>query len=131
MIEPGDQRGTSGKPLAVIGEGLYLLNLLFPLLPLLGLLWLYTRRHNHPAALVRVHLRQALLGAVIVALLFLGANLMILLLGGYRSLHALVIFEVYYILVVPLFLIPGLIGLIKAMSGQIYRYPLIGGHDEA
>ena len=58
-----------------------------------------------------------------------GLYLLILLLGGYRSLHALVIFEVYYILVVPLFLIPGLIGLIKAMAGQIYRYPLIGGRD--
>ena len=122
-----DQSAAPGKSLAVIGEGLYLLNLLFPLLPMLGLLWLNTRRHRYPVALARIHLRQALLGAVLTTLLFLGANALILLLGGYRSLHALVIFEVYYILVVPLFLIPGLIGLIKAMAGQVYRYPLIGG----
>jgi uncharacterized membrane protein len=115
-----------GKAIAIISEALYGLNLLFSLLPLLGLLWLYFRYHDHPADLARIHLRQALAGALVVSAIFLGANLLILVLGGYRSMATLIVFEVYYIAVVPLFLIPGLLGLIKAMAGEPYRYPLIG-----
>ncbi len=117
------------KTLAVVSEGLYLLNLLFPLLPLLGLIWLRYRHRKHMAALVRNHLPQACRAACIATAVFIAANLLILLLGGYRSIHALIVFEVYFIIVVPLFLIPGLFGLIKAMAAQTYRYPLIGRKD--
>ena len=118
-----------GKRIAVIGQALYLLNLLFPLLPLLGLAWLHARHGAHAPRLARVNTRQALAGAAVSTALFAAANLLILALGGYRSLHALIIFEVYYIVVVPAFLIPGLIALIKALSGQVYRFPLFGGKD--
>ncbi len=115
-----------GRAIAIISEALYLFNLLFSLLPLLALIWLYFRHRDHPAALARIHLRQALIGALIVSAIFLGANLLILLLGGYHSIATLIVFEVYYIAVVPLFLIPGLLGLIKAMAGDAYQYPVIG-----
>jgi uncharacterized membrane protein len=121
----------AGKTLAVASEGLYLLNLLFPLLPLLGLAWLRYRYRHHTATLVCNHLPQAFLAACITSGVFLAANILILYLGGYRSIHALIIFEVYFILIVPLFLIPGLIGLIKAMSAQTFHYPLIGSKHEA
>ena len=126
MQEPDTVPEPAGSPLAIISEGLYLLNLLFPLLPLLGLSWFYSRHRNHATALVRIHLRQAFIAAFISTGIFLGANLLILSLGGYFSLHALIIFEVYYIFVVPLLLFPGLIGLTKAISAQVYRFPLIG-----
>ncbi|MBV2090643.1 MAG: hypothetical protein KUF72_07120 [Candidatus Thiodiazotropha sp. (ex Ctena orbiculata)] len=118
-----------GKTLAVISEGLYLLNLLFPLLPLLALAWLWLRHRGSATGLLLNHLRQAFIGAVIATLLFTTANLLIIILGGYHSLHALIIFELYYIICVPLLLIPGLLGLIKAMAGQTYRFPLIGRLD--
>lgn len=119
----------NGKTLAIVSQGLYLLNLLIPLLPLVVLSLLYLNRDVGGKPLARINLTQALIGAGISSLLFIAANLLILLLGGYRSLQALIIFEVYYILLVPVFLIPGLIALIKAMSGQIYRFPLIGGKN--
>ncbi len=115
-----------GKSLAIISEGLYLLNLLFPLLPLLGLAWLHYRHRNSEFDLVRNHLPQAFIGACISCSIFIAANLLVLALGGYGSIAALITFEVYFIAVVPLFLIPGLMALIKAMSGQQFRYPLIG-----
>ncbi|MBL3598597.1 MAG: hypothetical protein JMN25_01855 [gamma proteobacterium endosymbiont of Lamellibrachia anaximandri] len=115
-----------GKTLAIISEGLYLLNLLFPLLPLLGLAWLRYRHRSSEFDLVRNHLPQAFIGACISSSIFVAANLLILALGGYGSIAALITFEVYFIAVVPLFLIPGLMALIKAMSGQQCRYPLIG-----
>ncbi len=115
-----------GKPLAVISEGLYLLNLLFPLLPMIGLAWLRYRHRNSEFDLVRNHLPQAFIGACISSGIFVVANLLILALGGYASIASLITFEVYFIAVVPLFLIPGLMALIKAMSGHHYGYPLIG-----
>lgn len=129
MSADGDATEIPGKALAVISAGLYLINLLLPLLPLLGLVWLYFQHRNHAPRLAKINLMQALIGAALSSALFAAANILILSLGGYRSLHALIVFEVYYILVVPLFLIPGLITLVKAMSGQLYRFPLIGGKD--
>ena len=128
MPEPETQTRTT-KRIAVIGEGLNLLNLLFPLLPLLGLAWLWSRHRTDDSALLRNHLRQALRAAMISSAVFLAANLLILYLGGYRGIQALIVFEVYFILVVPLFLIPGLLGLLRAMDGRPYRYPLIGDRD--
>ena len=124
-----DYDANQGKTLAVISEGLYLLNLLFPLLPVVVLAWLWWRHRRHAKALVRNHLHQSLFGAVIVSIVFMAANLLIIFLDGYRSLQALVIFEAYYIVCVPLLLVPGLIGLVKAMAGQAYRFPLIGRID--
>ena len=72
------------------------------------------------------HLGQALAGALISTTLFILANLIIVLQGGYRSVTALIVFEVYFVVVVPIMLIPGLMALIKAMSGEPFRYPLIG-----
>ncbi|MEW8323190.1 MAG: hypothetical protein AB2606_11155 [Candidatus Thiodiazotropha taylori] len=130
VAEPDRQlEVVEGKTLAVISEGLYLLNLLFPLLPLLALTWLWLRHRGSATGLLFNHLRQAFIGAVIASILFTAANLLIIILGGYRSLHALIIFELYYIICVPLLLIPGLLGLIKAMAGQSYRFPLIGRLD--
>jgi uncharacterized Tic20 family protein len=126
MTDSKSAAEADGKRLAVISEGLYLFNLLFPVIPLLGLGWIYSRHRGHEIGLVRNHLGQAFFGATIATTIFLAGNALILLLGGYHSISALIIFEVYFIIVVPLFLIPGLLGLIKAMASQHYRYPLIG-----
>ncbi len=72
----------AGTHIAVISEGLYLLNLLFPLLPLLGLGWIYSRHRKHETALVRIHLRQAFFAALLSTCVFLAANLLILALGA-------------------------------------------------
>ena len=78
MSSSGDAAETPGKLLAVVGEGLYLINLLLPLLPLLGLVWLYLQQQDHAARLVRVNLLQALIGAGISTSLFIAANILIL-----------------------------------------------------
>ncbi len=116
--------------LAITGEGLYLLNLLFPIISMLLLTGIYLRHRKHKEALVRNHLRQAFTAALITTAIFLAANILILLLGGYYSIYALIIFEVYFIVVVPISLIPGLLGLIKAIAGEKYYFPLIGGSHE-
>ena len=119
-------RRDSDKRLAVTAESLYLLNLMFPLIPLVFMLIMYRRRFGEAAALGRNHLRQSLLAAFISSGLFILANLFILAHGGYRSVAALITFEVYFIAVVPLFVVPGLMALLRAMNEQEFRYPLIG-----
>ncbi len=123
---------TKGKGLAIAGEGLFLLNLLFPGIPLLILIYLYLRHRNTPHLIVECHLKQPLITALISTALFLIINLVAFLSGGYSSLdnlvsiHSLVALEVYTLLVLLPFTVPGLLGLTKAMSGQCYRYPLLG-----
>lgn len=119
-----------GKRIAVFSEALYLVNLLLPVIPFLFLLTLYFRHRQHESVVARNHLKQATTGATIATVVFIIANIVVMLFGGYKSITALITFEVYYIVFVPLFLIPGLFGLIRAMSGESYRFPLIGKYAE-
>ena len=116
-----------GKPAAIIGEGLFLLNLLFPVLPLIPLAILNMKQRSTSNQYLRAHLKYPLVAALISTSLFLLGCLYIVLSGGYTSIsiELIVVLEAYTLLVVIPLLIPGLIGLIKAMSGEIYRYPLI------
>lgn len=114
------------KRLAIGAQVLFMLNLLFPLLPLLALALLALWHPQRQLPLARNHLRQGLAGAMASSLLFIAANLAIITQGGYRSMTALVAFELYYLLVVPLFLVPGLLGILRAMAGTEFRFPLLG-----
>jgi len=121
-----------GKGVAIAAESLYLLNLLFPLLPFLILTGLYLKHRDSPRLLVECHVKQTWIVALVTTLLFALINLVAWWLGGYRSLdtlvsiHSLVALEVYTLLVILPFAIPGLLGLTKAMNAQCYRYPLLG-----
>jgi len=128
----GHERDNPGKGLAIAGESLFLLNLLFPVLPLLALGVLYFRHRNTANLLVECHLKQPWITALFSTALFLLINLVAALSGGYSSLenlvsiHSLVALEVYTLLVILPLTVPGLLGLTKAMAGQCYRYPLLG-----
>lgn len=121
-----------GKGIAITVEGLFLLNLLFPFLPLPVLGSFYFRYRNNPRLLVECHVKQTWIMALLSTALFVIINLVAWWMGGYRSLdgivsiHSLVALEVYTLLVVLPFAVPGLLGLTKAMSGQCYRYPFLG-----
>ena len=126
------ERHTEGKGLAIAAESLYLLNLLFPLVPLLFLGWIWVRHRNSPRLLVECHVKQTWIMALLSTALFLLINLVAWWSGGYQSLdklisiHSLVALEAYTLLVILPFAVPGLLGLTKAMSAQCYRYPFLG-----
>ncbi len=117
-----------GHMTAIIGEVLYLLNLLMPILPLLFLIALNLKHRTTTNAYLRDHLKQPLVAAIISTNLFLLGCLFIIMTGGYKSIsfELILVLEVYTLAVVMPFLVPGLIGIIKAISGDRYRYPLIG-----
>lgn len=121
-----------GKGLAIAGEGLFLLNLLFPLLPLIPLGLVYYRNRDKNNLFLESHLRQPWLAALISSALFILINIVAAVSGGYSSLeniisiHTLIALEVYTLAVILPFTVPGLLGLTKAISGHAYRYPLLG-----
>ncbi len=126
------ERHNPGKGLAIAGESLFLLNLLFPLVALLPLAILYFRHRNNANLLVECHLKQPWITALFSTGLFLVINLVAAWSGAYSdlndlvSIQSLVALEVYTLLVVLPLTIPGLLGLTKAMAGQCYRYPILG-----
>jgi uncharacterized Tic20 family protein len=127
-----EQRTQEKQGLAIASEALYMLNLLFPLIPLLALASIFFRHRKDPSLFVRSHVIQPFIAALISTSLFVIINLIAALLGGYSSMdnlisiHSLVALEVYTLLVILPFLVPGLIGLTRAMSGVSWHYPIIG-----
>lgn len=111
---------------AVIAEVLYILTSLVPVIGFLALCGFYLRHRHCQNSLTRVHLKQAFIAGCLITSIFIIANFLIILLGGYHSINTIIIFEIYLMIFVPIFVFPGIMGLVKARSGQAYRYPIIG-----
>ena len=113
---------------AVMAYGLMLLNLLFPIVMYFMLLVVWQRHRHSPDRLLFMAVNQSWLAATLSTCLFISANVLIITLAQYQSTFALITFELYFIGVVPIFLIPGLLGLVKSLSHEVFTYPLVGGY---
>lgn len=111
---------------AVIAYGLMLLNLLFPVVVYLFLTVMWIKYKNSGDHLLHVAINQAWIAATLSTSIFITANILILSFAAYKSTFALIAFEIYYIFVVPIFLIPGLMGLVKSNAHLVYYFPLLG-----
>ncbi len=111
---------------AVIAESLYILTCLVPPLGYPLLLLLYVRHRQNKEPVSRAHVQQTFIAGSLITLLFVCANFLVVLLGGYISIHSLIIFEAYLMIIVPLFIFPGILGWVKARQGEIYDFPLLG-----
>ena len=109
-----------------IAQAFYLLNLLFTGIGLVVIVYLYLRKRATASNLVRQHLHQCLLATAITSVLFLLFNILIISRDGYFSMSGLIILEVYYMIIVPICFVPGIIGLNRALKGQEYYFPLVG-----
>ena len=115
-----------GKTLAIAAESLYLVNLL--LLPgiafaLLLVLFLWQRRDASPLA--ANHLAQTI-GVSVLGGALLVVTLLIALLGGFDSGYTWVVVVLYFTFIHSTLIFMGVLGLVRALSGQHYRYPLLG-----
>lgn len=113
--------------IAVAAESLYLVNLL--LLPGLGfmlLLLLYWKKHKQVSALNLNHLQQTISASIWGGILIIVVNALIILLGGYDGAYTWMIAVIYFTLVHSTFILLGMIGLVKALAGQCWSYPLVG-----
>lgn len=113
--------------IAVTAQSLYLVNLLLlPGLAFLLLLMLYLVKRRSTSEFSLFHLRQAISASLWAGILLIFFNLVIVVSGGYEGPWTWVIAIIYFTLAHSTLIILGMIGLIKAMAGEYWRYPLIG-----
>ncbi len=128
---PRGERGErAGRGLAVAAEALYLANLLIaPGLAYALLVLLYLRHRREAPPLARGHLRQATLAGFWAGILLIVATTLIATLGGPSQPATWVAVILYFTTVHAALVLAGALGLARALSGQPFRYPLIGPRD--
>ncbi len=113
--------------LAVIAESLYLINLmLLPGLAFVLLLVIYLRSKNTADPLSRNHLQQTVVTSIWAGALLILVNALIIVLGGYDGPYTWMVVIIYFTTAHSCFILAGVFGLIKALAGQCWSYPLIG-----
>lgn len=116
-----------GPPLAIAAEALFLINLM--LLPVLGFLLLcglWWRERAHVDPLVRSHLRQTVVASLWGGGILVTTSVAIFVIGGLDNPWSWVIGVLYFVLVHAALILLGFLGLVRAMNGRDWRYPLIG-----
>lgn len=123
-----DTEAEEDTRLAIAAETLYLLNLLLlPGIAFLILIGLYLYYRNNASSLSTGHLKQGISASLWAGFLLVFCNLFILLSGGYDGPWTWVIIVLYFTIAHSTLILLGIIGLIKALAGQHWHYPLIGG----
>ena len=111
---------------AALAEAFFIGNLLFVGVFYLALWILYFFRYDKTSEVARRHLKQALICSSISTAIFVSINIFIILTTGYASVVALFSLEFYFMLLVPLFLVAGILGFSKAIKNLDFSCPLIG-----
>ena len=120
------QKQTLNDHTAAYAEAFFIGNLLFVGVFYLALWVLYFLRYKKASAITQRHLKQTLIGSSISTTIFISINIYIMLTSGYASVTALFSLEFYFMLLLPLFLVVGIMGFTRAIKGVDFSYPLIG-----
>ncbi|MDP1526448.1 MAG: hypothetical protein Q8M20_11605 [Rhodocyclaceae bacterium] len=122
-----DEPRAAGQDLAVMGESLYLINLMLaPGLAFLGIVWLWFKHRHSAPPLARCHLDQTFFVSLWGGVLIVGANAALFLIFGWDWEWTWVIVIMYFTCIHSTLIILGMVGLSKAMAGKPYVYPWIG-----
>jgi len=117
----------AGQNLAVLAETLFLANLLLaPGIAFAILLWLWLRYKDSAPPLARQHLKQATFVSLWGGLLIVSLITLFILIGGLYWEYTWVAVILYFTCIHSTLVLFGMLGLIKALAGQTWRYPLIG-----
>jgi uncharacterized membrane protein len=116
----------NGKTLAILAESLYLMNLM--LIPVLGFLILTVLyfKYEKCSELAGSHLRQTFSASIWAGLLLILVNVVILMAGGYQTPYTGVIVVLYFTICHSTLILLGMYGLVKAIAGERFHYPIIG-----
>lgn len=116
-----------GQNLAVIAEALFLANLLVaPGICFAILLWLWRRNKADAPRLARQHLKQATFVSLWGGLLIVTLSALFLALGGLQWEWTWVLVILYFTCIHSTLVLCGMFALVKALAGQVWRFPLIG-----
>lgn len=118
---------TPGQGLAIAAEALFLLNLLaLPGLAFAVLAGLWFRFRLQAPPLARQHLRQAFVVSLWGGVLIVVCGGGILLAGGLHEQWTWVVLILYFTCIHSTLILLGMVALVKAMGGQVWRFPIIG-----
>ena len=118
---------TPGFALAVAAEATYLVNLMLaPGLAFLVLCILWFRYRESAPPLARCHLAQTMAASLWAGVLLVGANALILLIGGYDAAYTWVVLVLYFTTCHTTLIFFGALGLARVLAGKNYTFPLIG-----
>ncbi len=116
-----------GKKLAITAEFLYLMNLLvLPGIAFFILTWLYLKYDSKSPSLASCHLRQSFSASIWAGLLLLLVTSIVFFAGGYDSPYLWVTMILYFTICHSSLIVLGVFGLVKAMAGEKFHYPIIG-----
>lgn len=122
--KPADK---SGKSLAVTAETLYLINLLLaPGLAFAVLLVIYLKNKQGADPLAANHLSQTIGVSVIGGALIVLVIALVIFLGGFDAGYTWVVVVLYFTFIHSSLILMGVLGLVKALNAEHYRYPLAG-----
>ena len=123
----GFEEEKAGQNLAVLAEALYLVNLLvLPGIGFLLLVGLWFKYKDSAPPLAHQHLKQTTFISLIGGLLIVTLSGLILGLGGLDWEWTWVTLILYFTCIHSTLVLLGMYALIKAMNGQMWRFPLIG-----
>jgi len=111
--------------IGAIAEAFFMLGLLFVGFGFIALLGLYFLKYKDASQVSKNHLKQTLIAGAISLLIALSFIAFIMLTAGFASATALIIIELYLMIVIPVFMFFGIMGFVKAINHTDYKFPLI------
>ena len=125
-MQPSDNE-PAGKRLAVVAASLFVVNLtLAPGIAFALISWLWLRQRHNAPLLARNHINQAFHVSLRGAALLLIACAIIIIGGGFNQPWTWVMVVIYFTCIHSTLVVCGCLAMARAMSGQSYRFPLIG-----
>lgn len=115
------------RKLAAVAQGLYLVNItILPIFAFIILIFLYFKNRASMHMTTLCHFRQSILANILSGFLLCVVSLVILLTGSFDSPYTWMILLLYFISIHSVLILYGVFGLIKALAGDAYQYPIIG-----
>ena len=123
-VQPSNQQPTDHT--GTLAEAFFIANLLFIGAFYLILWGLYFLAYKNASPVSKNHLKQTLVAATLSTSIVVALNIFIVMTTGYASATALIVAEVYLMVVVPLFMVVGILGFTKAINEKDFKFPIIG-----
>ena len=109
-----------------VAEAFFIANLLFIGIFYFVLWGLYLLAYKDASQISKNHIKQVLWASTFTTLIAVTLMLIALMTTGFASVQALIMAEVYLMVVVPIFMLLGILGFTKAINEKDFKFPIIG-----
>ena len=109
-----------------VAEAFLMANLLFIGIFYVILWALYFIAYKNASQVSKNHIKQALWASTLSTTIAVALAGIALMTTGFASVQALIMAEVYLMVVVPLFMVLGIFGFTKAINEKNFKFPIIG-----